>query len=97
MIFQRWPEVTKHDKCLGAWKRVLEEGGMDEYGVKRGKPLSDVRLSSSITVLPLLISILQRNTKIAIIIMPTIFFYVMFMTLTILPWYTGIVNFLFPQ
>ncbi|KAF8900466.1 ankyrin repeat-containing domain protein [Gymnopilus junonius] len=59
-------------KSLGAWKRALEEGGMDEYGVKRGKPLSD------------------RNTKIAIFIMPTIFFYVMFMTLTLLPWYTGI-------
>jgi ankyrin repeat protein len=40
-------------KSLGAWKRALEEGGMDEYGVKRGKPLSDVRLSF-ITVLPLL-------------------------------------------
>jgi len=43
-------------KSLGAWKRALEEGGMDEHGVKRGKPLSD------------------RNTKIAIFIMPTIFF-----------------------
>lgn len=29
-------------KSLGAWKRALEEGGMNEYGVKRGKPLSDV-------------------------------------------------------
>jgi len=59
-------------KSLGAWKRALEEGGMDEHGVKRGKPLSD------------------RNTKIAIFIMPSIFFYLMFMTLTLLPWYTGI-------
>ncbi|KAG5651913.1 hypothetical protein H0H81_006964 [Sphagnurus paluster] len=58
-------------KSLGAWKRALEEGGMNEYGVKRGKPLSD------------------RNTKIAIFLLPTIFFYLMFMTLTILPWYTG--------
>lgn len=33
-------------KSLGAWKRALEEGGMDEHGVKRGKPLSDVSLSS---------------------------------------------------
>jgi len=31
-------------KSLGAWKRALEEGGMDEHGVKRGKPLSDVSL-----------------------------------------------------
>ncbi|KAF9555669.1 zf-DHHC-domain-containing protein [Agrocybe pediades] len=45
---------------------------MNEYGVKRGKPLSD------------------RNTKIAIFIMPAIFFYLIFMTLTLLPWYTGI-------
>ncbi len=29
-------------KSLGAWKRALEEGGMNEHGVKRGKPLSDV-------------------------------------------------------
>ncbi|KAF9480640.1 ankyrin [Pholiota conissans] len=59
-------------KSLGAWKRALEEGGMDENGVKRGKPLSD------------------RNTKITIFILPTIVFYLMFMTLTLLPWYTGI-------
>ncbi|GLB44417.1 putative DHHC palmitoyltransferase family protein [Lyophyllum shimeji] len=59
-------------KSLGAWKRALEEGGMNEYGVKRGKPLSD------------------RNTKIAIFMLPTIFFYLIFMTLTILPWYTGL-------
>lgn len=59
-------------KSLGAWKRALEEGGMNEYGVKRSKPLSD------------------RNTKIAIFILPTIFFYLIFMTLSILPWYTGI-------
>lgn len=32
-------------KSLGAWKRALEEGGMDEYGVKKSKPLSDVRAS----------------------------------------------------
>lgn len=30
-------------KSLGAWKRALEESGMDEHGVKRGKPFSDVR------------------------------------------------------
>ncbi|KAK2460369.1 hypothetical protein APHAL10511_007534 [Amanita phalloides] len=59
-------------KSLGAWKRALEEGGMNEYGVKRGKPLS------------------ERNTKIVIFILPTLFFYLIFMSLTILPWYTGI-------
>lgn len=32
-------------KSSGAWKRALEEGGMDEYGLKRGKPLSDASLS----------------------------------------------------
>jgi palmitoyltransferase len=63
-------------KSLGAWKRALEEGGMNEDGAKRLKPLSD------------------RNTKIAIFLLPTLFFYVMFMTLTILPWYTGIILFM---
>lgn len=29
-------------KSLGAWKRALEEGGMNEEGVKRTKPFSDV-------------------------------------------------------
>lgn len=29
-------------KSLGAWKRALEEGGMNEYGTRKGKPLSDV-------------------------------------------------------
>ena len=28
---------------LGAWKRALEEGGMNEYGIRKQKPLSDVR------------------------------------------------------
>ncbi|KAF6750423.1 ankyrin repeat-containing domain protein [Ephemerocybe angulata] len=59
-------------KSLGAWKRALEEGGMNEHGVKRAKPLSD------------------RNTKIAIFVMPTVFFYLIFMTLSVLPWYTGV-------
>ncbi|KAF6750426.1 hypothetical protein DFP72DRAFT_911142 [Ephemerocybe angulata] len=59
-------------KSLGAWKRALEEGGMNEHGVKRAKPLSD------------------RNTKIAIFVLPTLFFYLIFMTLSVLPWYTGV-------
>ena len=37
-------------KSLGAWKRALEEGGMNEYGVKKGRPLSDV--SASVFVKP---------------------------------------------
>ncbi|KAL6303324.1 DHHC palmitoyltransferase-domain-containing protein [Sparassis latifolia] len=60
-------------KSLGAWKRALEEGGMNEDGAKKTKPLS------------------ERNTKIAIFILPTLFLFLMFMTLTILPWYTGII------
>jgi palmitoyltransferase len=31
----------------------------------------------------------DRNTKLAVFIMPAIFLYMIFMTLTILPWYTG--------
>ena len=73
-------------KRLGVCKRALEEGGMDEYGVKRGKPLSDVRLSfiyhrSAYT------KYVNTPAKHKNFIMPTIFFYVMFMTLTL---YTGI-------
>ena len=34
---------------------------------------------------------LQRNTKIVIFSLPVIFFYLMFMTLTLLPWYTGVI------
>lgn len=33
----------------------------------------------------------QRNTKLAVFFMPTIFLYLMFTTLTILPWYTGMI------
>ncbi|CAL1698532.1 unnamed protein product [Somion occarium] len=33
----------------------------------------------------------ERNTKIAIFLMPTLFLFLMFMTLTILPWYTGLI------
>lgn len=33
----------------------------------------------------------QRNTKIVIFCMPTLFLFLMFTTLTILPWYTGII------
>ncbi|KAF5334954.1 hypothetical protein D9611_009976 [Ephemerocybe angulata] len=32
----------------------------------------------------------DRNTKIAIFVMPTVFFYLIFMTLSVLPWYTGV-------
>jgi len=76
-------------KSLGAWKRALEEGGMDEYGLKKGKPLSDVRLFFFL-ILWVDLTPFQRNTKTVIFILPTIFFYLMFMTLTLLPWYTGI-------
>ncbi|KAI0758863.1 ankyrin repeat-containing domain protein [Fomes fomentarius] len=33
----------------------------------------------------------ERNTKIVIFLMPTLFLFLMFTTLTILPWYTGII------
>jgi hypothetical protein len=54
-------DIVVELKSLGAWKRALEEGGMDDdaYGIKRGKSLSDVRLTSPTTVLlPILILIL---------------------------------------
>jgi palmitoyltransferase ZDHHC13/17 len=36
-------------KSLGAWRRALEEGGMNEDGIKQTKPFSDVILSPSST------------------------------------------------
>ncbi|KAJ8474337.1 hypothetical protein ONZ45_g15983 [Pleurotus djamor] len=66
-------EMAVELKSLGAWKRALEEGGMNEHGIKKSKPLSD------------------RNTKIAIFVLPTVFFYLIFTTLSWLPWYTGII------
>lgn len=60
-------------KSLGAWKRALEEGGMNEDGTKKRKPLS------------------ERNTKMAIFTLPTVSFFLMFTTLMILPWYTGVI------
>ena len=35
-------EMAVELKSLGAWKRALEEGGMNDDGIKRPKPLSDV-------------------------------------------------------
>ncbi|KAI6140789.1 palmitoyltransferase AKR1, partial [Pisolithus tinctorius] len=60
-------------KSFGAWKRSMEEGGMNEFGVKKAKPLS------------------ERNTRIAIFVLPALFLYIIFTTLSILPWYTGMV------
>ncbi|KAH9961433.1 hypothetical protein BGW80DRAFT_1564040 [Lactifluus volemus] len=33
----------------------------------------------------------ERNTKLAVFFMPTLFLYMMFTTLTVLPWYTGVI------
>ena len=77
-------------KSLGAWKRALEEGGMNEYGTKRGRPLSEVRYASYASHSYAEVMFLQRNTKIVIFLLPTLFFSLIFMTFTILPWYTGI-------
>lgn len=60
-------------KSFGAWKRAMEEGGMNEFGVKKVKPLN------------------ERNTRIAIFLLPALFFYIIFVTLSILPWYTGLI------
>jgi ankyrin repeat protein len=36
-------EMAVELKSLGAWKKALEEGGMNEDGIKKGKPLNEVR------------------------------------------------------
>jgi len=79
-------------KSLGAWKRALEEGGFTEDGSKRKKPLSEVGgHMRRVLLLALNITPSQRNTKLAVFFMPTIFLYVIFTTLTVLPWYTGMI------
>ncbi|KAI6142395.1 hypothetical protein BKA82DRAFT_4192141 [Pisolithus tinctorius] len=60
-------------KSFGTWKRSMEEGGMNEFSVKKAKPLS------------------ERNTCIAIFVLPVLFLYIIFTTLSILLWYTGMV------
>lgn len=37
-------EMAVELKSLGAWKRAFEEGGMNEFGIKKAKPFSDVWL-----------------------------------------------------
>ncbi|KIN97759.1 hypothetical protein M404DRAFT_31968 [Pisolithus tinctorius Marx 270] len=44
-------------KNFGAWEHSMEEGGMNEFGVKKAKPLS------------------ERNTRVAIFVLPTLFLY----------------------
>jgi palmitoyltransferase ZDHHC13/17 len=44
-------------KSLGAWKRALEEGGMNEDGIKKLKPLSDVGCMLAVFIyFPLILS-----------------------------------------
>lgn len=76
-------------KSLGAWKRALDEGGYTEDGLPKRKPLSEVSLASGYGEQTLMV--VQRNTKIVIFFLPTVFLFLMFMTLKILPWYTGII------
>ena len=76
-------------KSLGAWKRAMEEGGMSEFGVKKTKPLNEV--SVAFVVLDIFSCSRQRNTKIGIFVLPSLFLYIIFTTLSILPWYTSIV------
>ena len=80
-------------KSIGAWKRALEEGGFLEDGSKRKKPLSEVRshIARAEPVGTNSDPNIQRNTKLAVFFMPTIFLYMMFTTLTVLPWYTGMI------
>ena len=79
-------------KSLGAWKRALEEGGFTEDGSKRKKPLSEVGgQMHRVLLLTLTLTPSQRNTKLAVFFMPTIFLYMIFTTLTVLPWYTGMI------
>ncbi|KAB5589874.1 hypothetical protein CTheo_6694 [Ceratobasidium theobromae] len=59
-------------KSIGAWRKALEEGGFEEDGRKRAKPLT------------------ERNTKLAVLLTPTAFLYLIFKTVDMLPWYSGV-------
>jgi hypothetical protein len=80
-------------KSLGAWKRALEEGGFTEDGAKRKKPLSDVSgsygLGVHVELTPVALPSGIRSWL--CLSCPRIFLYMIFMTLTILPWYTGMI------
>ena len=86
-------DMAQELKSLGAWKRALDEGGFTEDGVPKRKPLSEVCATaverSRSSHRPN--GTAQRNTRIIIFSMPTLFLFLMFTTLTILPWYTGII------
>jgi palmitoyltransferase ZDHHC13/17 len=77
-------------KSLGAWKRALEEGGMNEDGIKKRKPLSEV-LPSKLASNDASSDTHKRNTKIVIFLLPTLCFFLIFSTLKVLPWYTGVI------
>lgn len=42
-------EMAVELKSLGAWKRAFEEGGMNEFGIKKAKPFSDVGLRPTVS------------------------------------------------
>lgn len=81
-------------KSSGAYRKALEEAGFTEDGAKITTLMTEVCLRRVVPP-PLLcfnsiIHAFQRNTRITIFILPTLFFFLIFTTLSILPWYTGI-------
>jgi ankyrin repeat protein len=75
-------------KSLGSYRRAFEEAGLNENGSKKANLLSDVRFFVSSGIPANRRS--QRNTKFAVFVAPIAFLYLIFLTLRILPWYTGI-------
>ena len=78
-------------KSLGPWKRALEEGGFTEDGIPKRRPLSEVCSALMIGRGAYTDVERQRNSKLLIFLLPTLFLFLIFTTLTILPWYTGII------
>ncbi|KAF7343180.1 Palmitoyltransferase [Mycena venus] len=65
-------DIADELENLDVWKRALEEGGRDDEGVKKRRPLS------------------ERSTRLVTFTLPTLVFYLIYMTFAIFPWYTSI-------
>lgn len=83
------PLAMAHElKSIGAYRRALADGGRNEDGRVRDKPLSDV--SGQLRALCTYANSTQRNTNIVIFFIPVFFMGLIFWTLASLPSYMAI-------
>lgn len=88
-------DMAEELKSVGAYKKGMEEAGRHEDGRIRSKWLSPVRLERSFLASQKRAYVayvwggMQRSTKNIIFVLPAIFMYLIALTLSILPWYSG--------